>query len=90
MIRMLAVPVEHRGRGIGRLLTQACLGRAAAAGATTLGLHTQQTMAAAQALYSSMGFGRDESMDVDVAPTVRLIGYRIELRPPDRGGAARP
>ena len=90
MMRMLAVPVEHRGRGIGRLLTQWCLDYTASNGWHSLCLHTQETMPAAQSLYASMGFVRDESLDVDVTPTVHLIGYRIAVRPPDRAAAARP
>ena len=46
-LRALAVDPAARGLGIGRMLMDACLDRARAAGATVLGLHTASFMAAA-------------------------------------------
>jgi len=77
--RMLAVDPERRGRGIGRALVEACLERARAAGKTAATLHTADEMAAATALYRSLGFERDPGADLEVAPGVVLRAYRLAL-----------
>ena len=55
-IRLLAVPPAHRGRGYGRLLTQACLDRARDLSIPTIFLYTGTFMAAARQLYEKLGF----------------------------------
>jgi ribosomal protein S18 acetylase RimI-like enzyme len=57
-IRMVGVLPGARGRGIGRLLMDACLREAGAAGKTVATLHTTKRMKAAQRMYESMGFER--------------------------------
>lgn len=76
-MRMLAVAPSARRRGIGRLLTQACVDRCAQRGWRSLCLLTLTSMTAAQSLYASYGFVRDESLDVEISPEIVLIGYRI-------------
>jgi ribosomal protein S18 acetylase RimI-like enzyme len=56
LVIMLAVRPSHRGRGIGKLLTEECIQRARRDGARRIGLHTGEVMAAARALYENLGF----------------------------------
>jgi GNAT superfamily N-acetyltransferase len=86
-LRALAVDPAARGRGIGRVLMEACRDRARAAGATVLCLHTASFMAAAMAIYEDMGFERAPAFDfapaghlgVEVATDVKVIAYRLDL-----------
>lgn len=57
-IRMLGVHPDARRRGIARALMDACFDKARARGKTRMQLHTTQRMAAAQAMYESLGFRR--------------------------------
>ena len=59
-IRMLGVVPEARGRGIGRLIMEACEARAAASGRTLITLNTTLRMRSAQRMYESMGYSRDD------------------------------
>ncbi|MFN2463408.1 MAG: GNAT family N-acetyltransferase [Candidatus Dormibacteria bacterium] len=54
--RALGVAPTHRGLGVGRALTQACIDRARGEGAGGLGLHTTEAMPLARAMYERMGF----------------------------------
>lgn len=56
VIRMLVVLPEHRGRGIGRALTEECVRRARRDGAPLIALHTTPIMAVALPMYERMGF----------------------------------
>jgi GNAT superfamily N-acetyltransferase len=56
IVRMLSVLPAERGRGTGRLLTAACIGRARRDGVATIGLHTTPVMRSALDLYLRMGF----------------------------------
>ena len=56
IVRMLSVVPTERGRGIGRLLTNACIERARRDGVTIIGLHTSPAMRSALDLYLRMGF----------------------------------
>jgi GNAT superfamily N-acetyltransferase len=75
LIRLLAVPPAIRGRGYGRLLTQACLDRARDLSIPTIFLYTGTFMAAARQLYEKLGFKRAPEFDRDPGP----IAYRLEL-----------
>ncbi len=57
-VRLLAVSPAARGLGIGAALMGECVRRAISTGATRLGLHTSESMAAALELYRKMGFKR--------------------------------
>jgi len=59
-IRMLGVHPDARGRGVARLLMAACEDRARATGKTLVTLHTTHRMEAAQRMYESLGYERDE------------------------------
>ena len=56
ILRMLVVDPEHRGQGVGRLLTQACIERAQRDGASVIALHTSPIMQIALPMYLRMGF----------------------------------
>jgi len=62
-IRATAVDPSAQGHGIGRALVDACIQRAASAGATSIALHTAEFMVAAIALYERSGFRRAPQYD---------------------------
>lgn len=74
-IRLLAVAPASRGRGYGRLLTQACLDRARELSIPTIFLYTGTFMTAARQLYKKLGFQRAPEFDRDPGP----IAYRLDL-----------
>ena len=78
-MRMLAVDPAAQGRGVGRLLAQACLDRARATGRSRLVLHTTGAMAAAHALYRSLGFARTPERDIRTPGGLVLEAYVYEL-----------
>lgn len=55
-IQLLAVHPEHRGRGLAKALTMACISAAERDHAQFVGLFTSELMASAQQLYRSLGF----------------------------------
>ena len=75
LIRLLAVSPASRGRGYGRLLTQACLDRARDLSIPTIFLFTGTFMIAARQLYEKLGFKRAPEFDRDPGP----IAYRLDL-----------
>ncbi len=87
-VRLLAVPPEHRGSGVGRALMQGCVDRARAAGKRRIVLTTTQEMAVFRELTERMGFVRDPGLDHEPAPGVRYEGYAYDLDGADSEGAA--
>jgi ribosomal protein S18 acetylase RimI-like enzyme len=77
-IRMLAVDASARGRGIGRLLVEACIARARADGRLRVALHTRKVMEHARHIYDRLGFRREPALDFAVGE-VELLGYVLEL-----------
>jgi ribosomal protein S18 acetylase RimI-like enzyme len=77
--RMLAVDPAARGRGAARALVQRCIDRCRELGLAELVLCSMPTMTPAHGLYASLGFRRDESLDWDVGPGLRLVGFRTEV-----------
>jgi ribosomal protein S18 acetylase RimI-like enzyme len=75
LIRLLAVAPDSRGRGYGRLLTQACLKHAREMQIHTIFLFTGTFMAAARHLYEQLGFTRAPEFDRVPGP----IAYRLDL-----------
>jgi GNAT superfamily N-acetyltransferase len=93
-VRMLGVAPEARGRGVGRLLMDACIDVARRAGKTLLTLNTTERMKVARAMYGSMGFTQTE--DVVFPDGFVLLAYELPLTPKrrrtaaDRGAAKKP
>lgn len=75
VIRMLAVHPEHRGKGLGRALTEECIRRAERDGASCIALHSTPIMKVALPMYQRMGFEfcRD-------APPIFGVPYGIYLK----------
>jgi ribosomal protein S18 acetylase RimI-like enzyme len=78
-MRMLAVDPDAQGRGVGRLLAQACVDRARAMGRSRLVLHTTGAMAAAHRLYRGLGFARTPELDMRTQGGMLLEAYVLEL-----------
>jgi ribosomal protein S18 acetylase RimI-like enzyme len=78
-IRALAVAPAGQGRGTGRALLQAVIGRAAQQGVRHLVLCTQPEMAAAHHLYEQAGFARLPERDWSPVEGLTLIAYGLTL-----------
>jgi GNAT superfamily N-acetyltransferase len=78
-VRLLAVPPEHRGGGVGRALLEACIARARETGKHRLVMTTTQEMGVLRDLTERMGFARDPGLDHQPAPGVRFQGYALDL-----------
>jgi ribosomal protein S18 acetylase RimI-like enzyme len=76
-VRMLGVAPKARGRGVGRMLMDACLEESLRAGKTLLTLNTTERMKAARRMYESMGFTRTE--DTVFPDGFVLLGYELPL-----------
>ena len=81
VFRLLAVHPDARGRGVGRLLTDECLGRARDAGRTAMGLHTTSLMTVARTMYERMGFVRAPQHDFHPVPSFHVMAYHLPLAP---------
>lgn len=79
-MRMLAVAPSARGRGVGRLLTRACIDRAREEGCERFVLSSGPRMTGAHAMYEGMGFDRSPERDWSPVPGVDLRTYRLDLR----------
>lgn len=78
-IRMLAVAPGSQGRGVGRLLVEACLERAAANGSGAVVLHSTPWMTVAHHLYERTGFARLPERDFLPVPDVPLMAFHLSL-----------
>ena len=78
-IRLLGVHPDARGRGAGRLLTEECLRRARADGATHVGLHTTVLMTVAKSMYERMGFTRYPQNDFNAGDDFIVEAYEMKL-----------
>jgi ribosomal protein S18 acetylase RimI-like enzyme len=78
-IRMLAVDPVAQGRGVGRTLLDACIGRARVLGRGGIFLHSTPWMAAAHRLYGRAGFVRVPQRDWLPVPEVPLLAFRLDL-----------
>lgn len=78
-VRLLAVPPEERGSGIGRALMQEAIDRARAEGKKRVILTTTMEMTSARELYEKLGFRREPTLDHMPAPGVHAQGYCLEL-----------
>ena len=78
-VRLLAVPPQERGSGVGRALMEGSIARAKEAGKHRIVLTTTQEMAVVRELTERMGFVREPALDHEPAPGVRYQGYALEL-----------
>ena len=84
-MRLLAVAPAGRGRGTGRALVEDAIERARGLHATAIAIHTTPWMAAALALYESLGFERAERYDFEPpgatfeGQPLRVMAYRRRL-----------
>ncbi|MEE4494461.1 GNAT family N-acetyltransferase [Streptomyces sp. BE230] len=80
--RMLAVSREARGAGAGEALVRACIDRArGTSGVTGLVLSTQSAMRGAHRIYGRLGFVRTPERDWNPIDDLKLLAYRLDLRP---------
>lgn len=77
--RLLAVDPSARGGGVGRRLTEVCIGRAREQGAPAVGLHTTEPMKVARAMYERMGFERAPRFDFHPSPQIAVEAYSLDL-----------
>jgi GNAT superfamily N-acetyltransferase len=78
-MRMLAVDPAAQGRGVGRLLAQACVERARATDRSRLVLHTTTAMHGAHRLYQGLGFARTPELDMRTQGGMLLEAYVYDL-----------
>lgn len=78
-LRLLAVLPEVRGEGIGEALVEACIEQARADGATSIGLHTSESLAAARRMYARMGFSRVPAHDFQPEGGELVLAYRLRI-----------
>ncbi len=85
--RMYVVP-EARGLGIGRQLCRAAVAEARALGYRAVRLGALHRHVEAIPLYESLGFVRVRPADAGDAGDRAVVHMRLDLEPPDGGGAA--
>lgn len=78
-VRMLAVPPEERGSGIGRALMQHAIDLSRREGKQRVILTTVPEMTSVRELVESLGFHRERDLDHMPAPGVHSQGYALEL-----------
>lgn len=76
--RLLAVDPAARGQGIGKLLTNACIQKAEAAGHGQVVIHSTRAMQIAWKMYESLGFQRSEDLDF-MQGELPVFGFRLPL-----------
>jgi len=79
-IRMLAVPIHARGRGVAKALVAECTRRAKEKGYHSIGLHTGEFMENAIGLYERLGFERVPQYDFEPAADGIIVkAYKLSL-----------
>lgn len=78
-VRVLAVPPDERGTGVGRALMERCIEWARDEGKDRLVLAVAPEMEEARDLYGKLGFERDRALDHEPAPGVKANGYSLRL-----------
>ncbi len=76
--RLLAVSPEYRGKGIGKLLTVACISKTRNNNISQLIIHTTKAMQTAWAMYEKLGFKRSEDLDF-LQGDLPVFGFRLML-----------
>jgi ribosomal protein S18 acetylase RimI-like enzyme len=78
-VRMLAVDLAARGRGIGELLARACVDVGRDRGCERVVLSSGTWMRAAHRLYERLGFVRVPDRDWSPREDIRLLAYELAL-----------
>ncbi len=78
-IRMLAVGAAARGRGVGRALVAAAIGRSRELGLAGMAFSTRPAMTAAHRIYDALGFVRTPGRDWSAAPGMDLWVYTMRF-----------
>jgi GNAT superfamily N-acetyltransferase len=78
-VRLLAVPPDLRGAGIGRALMEYAVKRARGDGKRRVVLTVTPEMEQVRELTERMGFERAHELDHEPAPGIRLEGYALPL-----------
>jgi GNAT superfamily N-acetyltransferase len=76
--RLLAVDPTERGKGIGKLLTAACIQKARGNRSLQLIIHTTMAMQTAWKMYEQLGFKRSEDLDF-MQGSLSVFGFRLML-----------
>jgi ribosomal protein S18 acetylase RimI-like enzyme len=76
--RLLAVKPEAQGRGIGKLLTLECIGKAKNKGHSQLIIHSTNAMQTAWRMYEKLGFKRSQDLDF-MQGDLEVFGFRYQL-----------
>lgn len=74
--RLLAVDPEIRGRGIGKLLTEACIEKARQDGNRQLIIHSTKFMKVAWKMYEKLDFKRSKDLDF-MQGELPVFGFRL-------------
>ncbi len=76
--RLLAVNDEARGKGIGKVLTMACIKRAKKLKLNQVIIHTTEAMQTAWGMYERIGFKRSSDLDF-MQQQLKVFGFRLLL-----------
>lgn len=76
--RLLAVNPSARGKGIGKLLSEACIAKAKTHSNKQLIIHTTNAMQTAWKMYESIGFKRSHDLDF-LMNDFPVFGFRLVL-----------
>jgi GNAT superfamily N-acetyltransferase len=76
--RLLAVSPVFRGKGIGKILTHACIEKAKKDNQHQLIIHTTKAMQTAWHMYEAIGFKRSEDLDF-MQGELPVYGFRLTL-----------
>lgn len=76
--RLLAVDLQNRGQGIGKILTMACIKRARENKSGQVIIHTTNAMKTAWSMYERVGFKRSTDLDF-MQGELPVFGFRLTL-----------
>lgn len=76
--RLLAVDPEKRGKGIGKLLTEACIEKARKDKNEQVIIHSTNFMQVAWKMYEKLGFKRSEDLDF-MQGDLPVFGFRLRF-----------
>lgn len=79
--RLLAVDPAARGKGLGKLLCQACISRAKRKGQKYLFIHSTESMKVAWGMYERLGFLRYPEIDF-IQGQLPVFGFRLKIKLP--------